>query len=72
MSDGGIEHVAEPKQPLTAHEQGDPSDFWEYAAMRTPDHNKLYYLKGTIAFLAFYFLVHLVIHVLCNKYNRVY
>ena len=72
MSEVGNQHGLETKQPLTAHVQGTASDFWEYAAMRTPDHNKLYYLKGTLAFLAFYFLVHLVIHVLCNRYNRVY
>ena len=47
-------------------------DFWTYAAMKAPDHNAPYYLKGTIAFLAFYFFVHLLIHVICIRYNRVY
>ena len=50
-----------------------PSEyFWTYAAMKAPDHNELYYLKGTIAFLAFYFLVHMIIHLISMKYNRVY
>ena len=40
--------------------------------MKAPDYNKMYYLKGTISFLAFYFLVHLVVHIICCKYNRVY
>ena len=47
-------------------------DFWTYAAMKAPDHNEMYYLKGTFAFLAFYFLIHLLIHVLCLRYNKVY
>jgi hypothetical protein len=40
--------------------------------MKAPDHNELYYLKGTIAFLTFYFLVHLFVHLICSKWNRVY
>lgn len=47
-------------------------DFWTYAAMKAPDHNEAYYLKGTIAFLAFYFFVHLLIHVICIRCNKVY
>ena len=47
-------------------------DFWDVASTKAPDENKLYYVKYTIAFIIFYMLVHLAIHMICIKVNRVY
>lgn len=48
------------------------SGFWAYASKEAEDYDLMYYVWGTLLFLTFYFLVHLVIHLLFMKYNSVY
>ena len=44
--------------------------FWELAAHRAPDENKMYYVKASIVACLFYLLVHYLIHVVAmRKYS---
>ena len=69
---GEVAPAQEHAQLAADDSNGTPLDFWEYAAMKAPDYNSSYYFKGTLAFLAFYFMVHLTCHLIFNRYNSVY
>ena len=50
--------------PAVEHEQ---SWWWDYAAMRAPDHNEMYYLKFTLLSIALFFALHLAVHLIVKK-----
>ena len=55
----------------TAHVKYEPG-FWAYASMEAEDYDAMYYVKGTIVFVAFYFFLHLLVHILCVSCSSVY
>ena len=46
--------------------------WWEYAEMKAPNHNEMYYFKFTILSLAYFFAFSLAIHLIATRYTRVY
>ena len=46
--------------------------WWEYAAMKAPEHNEMYYFKYTLLSLAYFFAFSLAIHIFASRYTRVY
>jgi uncharacterized membrane protein len=56
----------------TAQSQPQASWWWEYAAMKAPDRNELYYFKFTLLSVAYFFAMHLLIHVVAMRKARVY
>ena len=51
-----------------AHE---PNWWWDYAAMKAPDHNEMYYLKFSLLSIALFFALHFTLHYLFRN-NQVY
>jgi len=45
---------------------------WDYASMRAPDRNELYYFKFTCLSIAFYMAVHLAVHLIALRKSHVY
>ena len=41
--------------------------FWDYASMKAPDRNELYYFKFTCLSIAFYFALHLAVHLIALR-----
>ena len=48
------------------------SGFWAYASQEAEDYDVTYYVKGTLVFIAFYFLLHLLVHLACVSCSTVY
>ena len=46
--------------------------WWEYAALKAPDHNELFYLKFSIVSLAYFFAFSLAIHLIATRKTLVY
>ena len=45
---------------------------WEYAALRAPDYDEMYYLKFTLLSCAWFVFLHLAVHLLASRHARVY
>ena len=46
--------------------------WWEYASMEAPDHNEMYYFEFTCWSIFYFFALHLVIHLVTNRYSHIY
>lgn len=46
--------------------------WWEYASLQAPDHNEQYYLEFTLMSIAYFFAMHLVVHLIANRKAPVY
>lgn len=46
--------------------------WWDYASEQAPDHNEIYYFEFTLMAIAYFFAMHLVVHLLAKKFAPVY
>ena len=53
--------------PETAAVTHESNWWWDYAAMKAPDHNEMYYFKFTLLSITFFFACHLTVHLICKK-----
>ena len=62
----------EPASAGTAASQAEPYWWWDYAPLRAPDHEELYYFKWTVYSVMYFFLMHYIIHLVTKRKAPIY
>ena len=52
--------------------QAEPNWWWDYAEMKAPEHNEMYYFKFTLLSISYFLMMHLILHLLFRKHFAVY